>query len=146
MLIERSEFELGRVMRAMENKGANDFDMEIVNQLYGDSAMLLPHKPYNLLTGEFRASNHVAYLDNDVERFDPDAVLKEAKFLHFSDWPIPKQWIETPDTVRQKKQPKCERNEATGKEDCRVRDIWLDLYADFRRRRQVRCPNPSDIG
>lgn len=138
VLIESSDFEFDRVMHAMQNKGANDFDMEIVNTLYSDSAMILPHRPYNMLTGEFRAANHTAYLGNDLEKWDPDAALAEAKFLHFSDWPVPKPWIETPDALREEKQPKCEADEGTGEEDCRARDIWLDLYRDFRERRRVR--------
>lgn len=32
MLIEPSEFEHGRVMHAMENKGANDFDIDRSSQ------------------------------------------------------------------------------------------------------------------
>lgn len=143
LLIEPSQFEFDRVMHAMQNKGATDFDMEIVNQLFADNAMILPHRPYNLLTGEFRASNHTAYLGNELEKWDPDAALAEAKFVHFSDWPVPKPWIETPDTLREQKQPTCEPIERTGEEDCRARDIWLGLYEDFRRRRQVRHSGES---
>lgn len=28
--------------------------MEIVNNLYRDNAMILPHRPYDMLTGEYR--------------------------------------------------------------------------------------------
>lgn len=67
--------------------------MEIVNTLYRDSALLLPHRPYNLLTGEFRniePNTHDKYLGNKEEQWDPQAAYREAKFLHFSDWPYPK--------------------------------------------------------
>ena len=138
VLLEPSAFEFSRVMHATQTKGENDFDMEIVNALYGASAMILPHRPYNLLTGEFRASNHAAYLGNDLEKWDPATALAAAKFLHFSDWPVPKPWIEMPDALREEKQPNCEPDEGMGGADCRARDIWLGLYADFRRRRQVR--------
>lgn len=138
VLLEPSAFEFDRVMHAMRHKAANDFDMEIVNALYADSAMILPHRPYNLLTGEFRAANHTAYLGNGLEKWEPDAALAEAKFVHFSDWPVPKPWIETPEPLREEKQPRCETGDGMGGEDCRARDIWLGLYGDFRRRRQVR--------
>ncbi len=90
MLLQPSEIEYNRVAKGIENAGSNDYDMEIVNNLYRDSCYILPHRPYDLLTGEFRAKNHTDYLGNQEEAWDPDAVLKEAKFLHFSDWPVPK--------------------------------------------------------
>ncbi|KAJ4348280.1 uncharacterized protein N0V89_009652 [Didymosphaeria variabile] len=70
--------------------------MELVNDRFEQSAMVLPHRPYALLTGEFRRSNHSAYLGNTFEAWDPEKVLKEAKLVHFSDWPLPKPWIMWP--------------------------------------------------
>jgi hypothetical protein len=32
----------------------NRYDMELLNRRYGDSAMVLPHRQYGLLSGEFR--------------------------------------------------------------------------------------------
>ncbi|KAI9778976.1 MAG: N-acetylglucosaminyltransferase [Geoglossum umbratile] len=90
ILLQPSKFEFERIQKGIETTGQDDYDMEIVNALYKDSALVLPHRPYNLLTGEFRSKDHRAYLGNDVEPWDPDAVLREAKFLHFSDWPVPK--------------------------------------------------------
>ena len=72
------------------HRGLNDYDMEIVNNLYQDSALILPHRRYDLLTGEFKSDKHAAYLGSSEEVWDPDKALKEAKFLHFSDWPVPK--------------------------------------------------------
>ncbi|KAK9251415.1 nucleotide-diphospho-sugar transferase [Lipomyces tetrasporus] len=69
----------------------NDYDMEIVNNLYKDSCLILPHRPYNLLTGEFRSDKHSDYLGNSEEESDPEKTFKVAKFRHFSDWPVPKQ-------------------------------------------------------
>lgn len=93
MLLQPSEFEFKRVFQGIENAKSNDYDMEIVNDLYKDSALILPHRPYDLLTGEFRNTDldtHDRYLGNNEERWDPSAAFKEAKFLHFSDWPFPK--------------------------------------------------------
>jgi hypothetical protein len=90
VLIEPSEFEFNRVMKAMNEAKSDDYDMEIVNNLYKDSALILPHRPYDLLTGEFRSDKHSDYLGSSEEAWDPDKAFKEAKFLHFSDWPVPK--------------------------------------------------------
>lgn len=90
ILLQPSEFEFDRIVKGIETAGSNDYDMEIVNTLYKDSALILPHRPYDLLTGEFRSKKHDKYLGNKEEMWDPDTTLEEAKFLHFSDWPVPK--------------------------------------------------------
>ena len=91
LLIQPSEFEFDRNVKAIESAGSSDYDMEIINNLYKDSAMILPHRPYDLLTGEYRSlESHKDYMGSEEEAFDPEKVFKEAKFLHFSDWPVPK--------------------------------------------------------
>ena len=64
--------------------------MDILTTLYKNSAMIIPHRPYDLLTGEFRGDDHQKYLQSPQQEWDPDAVLKEAKYMHFSDWPLSK--------------------------------------------------------
>ncbi|KAL4955664.1 nucleotide-diphospho-sugar transferase [Aspergillus filifer] len=83
------------------------YDMEIDNDLYRDSVLILTHRPYDLLTGEFRSKKHTA-------------VLREAKYLHFSDWPVPKPWLHASSDVVEAEQPSCDTNSITGQEDdCR---------------------------
>ncbi|KAK9312651.1 nucleotide-diphospho-sugar transferase, partial [Lipomyces starkeyi] len=62
ILIEPSESEFNLVMNAMNAAKLNDYDMEIVNNIYKDSCLVLPHRRYNLLTGEFRSDKHSDYL------------------------------------------------------------------------------------
>lgn len=144
VLIQPTKEEFTRIQNAINTAKGGEFDMEIVNNLYGKDCMIIPHRRYDLLTGEFRASKekgHVPYLGNDYEEWDPDEVLKEAKFLHFSDWPMPKPWLPA-GSVADKTQPECTKDKA-GKEDCRDREIWLGFYSDFKERRKVRivcCP------
>ncbi|KAI1440442.1 glycosyltransferase family 8 protein [Annulohypoxylon stygium] len=137
MLVQPSAVEFDRIMKKMETAGRNDYDMEIVNQLYIDTAMILPHRPYDLLTGEFRGDKHENYLGTDREEWDPVAIFNEAKFLHFSDWPVPKPWISMSDSMRQDKQPKCV--EKNGQEDCSARELWNGFYNDFAQRRSTVC-------
>ncbi|KAL2836688.1 glycosyltransferase family 8 protein [Aspergillus pseudoustus] len=140
MLIQPSKFEFDRIMAAISNAGSSDYDMEIVNNLYKGSALVLPHRRYDLLTGEFRSKSHSAYLGNDSEVWDPEKILKEAKYLHFSDWPVPKPWLSASPSTVQEEQPTCDMNPATGQEDdCRARDLWLQFYADFATRRENVC-------
>ncbi|KAI0548531.1 glycosyltransferase family 8 protein [Xylaria curta] len=141
MLVQPSEVEFDRIMNQVESSGRNDYDMEIVNQLYADSAMILPHRPYDLLTGEFRGDDHKNYLGTDREEFDPTTIFNEAKYLHFSDWPVPKPWIPMSDNIRQDKQPKCVTK--NGQEDCSARELWNGFYNDFTQRRSTVCSTAS---
>ncbi|KAF2197057.1 nucleotide-diphospho-sugar transferase [Delitschia confertaspora ATCC 74209] len=115
---------------------ANKYDMELLNERYADSALVLPHRPYALLTGEFRSHNHSAYLGDPDEAWDADKILEEAKLVHFSDWPLPKPWIMWPLEGLAEMQPDCGgSHEGT----CRERVIWKGLYDDFRQRRRDVC-------
>jgi alpha-N-acetylglucosamine transferase len=138
MLLQPSAAEFERVMDRVSQSAANDYDMEVVNALYRDSALVLPHRPYGLLTIEFRGEpdQHAYYLGSDQEEWDPVAVFNEAKYLHFSDWPVPKPWLPTPESVRLDKQPKCHLRH--GVESCAERDLWNGFYSEFRERREVR--------
>jgi hypothetical protein len=139
VLIEPSTHEFARIQKAIDSAGGGDFDMEIVNKLYGASSWVIPHRPYSLLTGEFRSENHTMYLGNPEERWDPEKVLKEAKFLHFSDWPVPKPWLEG-EKVREEMKPNCTMGMTTrDKTDCRTRDLWLGFYDDFKKMRKQVC-------
>lgn len=143
ILIEPSTREFQRIMAAIDN-ATNEYDMEIINNLYGQSAMVLPHRVYNLITREFPAKTdgkpHEKYLGNNYEVWDPDAVLKEAKFLHFSDWPVPKPWLPASEEARDQHFPKCDKTatEQAEKTRCRTRELWLGFYDDFTKRRKVR--------
>ncbi|KAK7992438.1 glucose N-acetyltransferase [Apiospora saccharicola] len=130
MLVQPSAAEFDRVMQKMQEAGPEDYDMEIVNQLYADKAMVLPHRPYDLVTTEFRYdSEHWKYLGSDSEVWDPAMVYSEAKFVHFSDWPVPKPWRAIAEDVRLKHQPKCVNR--GGEQGCLDRKIWNGLYTDM---------------
>ncbi|KAJ4269492.1 N-acetylglucosaminyltransferase [Fusarium torreyae] len=136
MVIQPDKVEFERIEHKMNNIGPNDYDMEIVNSLYLDSALIIPHRKYDILTAEFRNKDHKAYLGSDREEWDAAAVLSEAKFVHFSDWPVPKPWISAPE-LRQQNQPGCTGvNETTS---CTERDIWNGLYTDFANNRERVC-------
>ena len=134
VLLEPSVAELERLMDTVG--GIGDYDMEILNRFYGDSALILPHRDYGLLTGEFRSGDHRSYLGNEYEAWDPDKIIAEASLVHFSDWPLPKPWVLWPYNLIGDIMPKCKRR-VEEKEDCRDKKIWLGLYDDFRKRRKV---------
>lgn len=134
MLIQPSAQEFTRVQKAIEKTDHGVYDMEIINKLYAKECVLLPHRGYGLLTGEFRKEDHRAYLGN--EEWDPETVIKETKYVHFSDHPLPKPWEDMREEDVLKAMPGCEVD-SEGGEDCRSRDIWLELYRDFRGRVKV---------
>lgn len=139
VLIEPSATEFARIIEKIDAASKDDYDMEIVNYLYRDSALVLPHRRYDLLTGEFRGEGHSKYLGSDVEVWDPVAAYNEAKLVHFSDWPLPKPWLYTPEEDRLELQPNC-TVAADGAEECSARTIWNSFYTDFKSKREVMIP------
>lgn len=138
MLIEPSDAEFSRIQEQIRAASKNDYDMEIVNYLYNASALILPHRKYDLISGEFRRDTHGWYLGSDVEIWDPAKVYSEAKLVHFSDWPLPKPWLPIPENKRIEIQPKCYAL-PNGEEDCTARIIWNGLYTDFKKKREEVC-------
>ncbi|KAM0279164.1 hypothetical protein ACHAO9_011827 [Fusarium lateritium] len=143
MLIEPSETEFTRIMERVQTAIYGEYDMEIVNQLYRDSALIFPHRRYDLLSGEFRNDNHAQYLGSDIETWDPAAAYSEAKLIHFSDWPLPKPWKTMPEEKRLEAQPNCTRA-SDEMENCTERIIWNRLYTDFRTKRKDICDYDFD--
>ena len=132
-----------------------NLDMDLINHRFAGSAMVLPHRPYVLPSSEFRLKDHSAYLGtrNGPEQktsrtiWNPQTVRKEAKLVHFNDDPLPKPWVMWPADGLNEIQPDC-----GGLSTCAERDIWKDLYEDFRERRQHLCrilsveaPNWADL-
>ncbi|KAG8626146.1 hypothetical protein KVT40_006547 [Elsinoe batatas] len=133
MLIEPSDVEFLKIMDQIQHHKDTDFDMEIVNNLYGETATIIPHRPYDLLTGEFKAENHTLYLGDGKRTWNATRELQNAKFVHFSDWPIPKPWIASEDDIQSGKPP-CRSDD-----DCRDQDAWLWMYRDFSLRKRRIC-------
>jgi hypothetical protein len=118
------------------------YDMDLLNYRYGSSALVLPQRPYALLTAEFRNTDHRPYLGANA-RWDAQAVFDEAALVHFSDWPLPKPWTMWSSDALAEIQPKCE-----GVEACVERKIWKGLYEDFRVKRRDICKilsNPAPV-
>ncbi|KAH6681017.1 nucleotide-diphospho-sugar transferase [Plectosphaerella plurivora] len=143
VLATPSTDEFARIRAKINDAGSQDYDMEILNDLYKDSALILPHRPYNLLTGEFRdQKSHAMYLGDPKEAWDPVAVYNEAKFLHFSDFPVPKPWVDSSESLQKDNAPLCDKL-ADGREDCAARDLWNSFYTDFREARKNVCGIPK---
>jgi hypothetical protein len=150
MLVEPSSHEIPAMMKILREwqkqpsyAKSNKYDMDLLNHRFGGSAMVLPHRPYTMLTAEFRSKNHSTYLGNPHAHpfdqrgiWDPDKALAEAKLVHYSDWPLPKPWIMWPPAGLAEMQPDCG---GSTKGTCREREIWKKLYDDFRHRRKDIC-------
>ncbi|KAF2708820.1 glycosyltransferase family 8 protein [Pleomassaria siparia CBS 279.74] len=143
LLVEPSDFEWQRIQNFMNSRADSGFDMDILNTLYKDNCVVLPHRQYDMLSAEFRGKDHSKYLGSD-EVWDGPKALKEAKFVHFSDWPVPKPWLRGAESIVTANQPKCVDGKSGAAPDCTNRDIWLSLYKDFSDRRQKVCGRPFD--
>jgi hypothetical protein len=124
--------------------------MELLNKLYHDTATVLPHWPYTMMSSELRETNHTLYLGSEAIDWDPTTVMNEVRTIHFSDYPVPKPWKTywTADDHHNfvKLEPKCElkskkqgneKSNGDKEEDCSGRDAWRELYADFKARKAV---------
>lgn len=142
LLLEPSKVDFDRVLAAIAKRWPNQFDTEIVNQLFGKGAVVIPHRGNHLISGEFRSGgNHAAYVGEGNE-WNATQVLEEARFVHFSDLMSPKPWTaENPEDVKNTVVP-CWKHPDEEKEDCTSRDAWLWLYREHLKRRREICIAP----
>ena len=144
MLITPSTTTFSQIESAIKGAKADEYDMDILNSLFRNRILRIPERPYNLLSGEFRRTEHKQYLGPTSQKayakpWDPDAILAEARVLHFSDWPVPQPWVRASQEVLNKYMPKCRKSEWFGASNCRDRAVWLKLYVDFEVRRNAVC-------
>jgi len=145
MLITPTPTEFSKINDAVRAAGPEEYDVDILNTIYNKNQILrIPQRPFNLLSGEFRRRSHGEYLASSgsskkKELWDPEEISNDVKYMHFSDWPIPEPWIKTSKEVLNKYMPRCAKSEWFGATDCRAREMWLQLYVDFQRRRKAIC-------
>ncbi|GKT60957.1 glucose N-acetyltransferase [Colletotrichum tofieldiae] len=139
MLLEPNRSRYEKVVREALRSG--DFDMEVVNHMFKDSAMILPHRHLALLTGELRSKDHKKYLapDND-EEWDAMLEVSRAYLVHFSDWPLPKPWLPHSDAQWQASLPDCpKQDDKPDRPRCADRTIWSAIYMEFKEDRERYC-------
>lgn len=145
MLIRPSASEFAKVEAAVEEAGPDVYDLTIVEDLYKDQILKIPEQQYHLTTGEFRRQDHSKYLGSTSKPWDPDAALSKAKFLHFSDWPIPRPWASASQAMLNRYMPKCLKSEWFGATNCRDRTLWLKLYTDYALKRKGLCGSHFEV-
>ena len=137
---------LYRVVRN-EAEATGAFDMEIINKLFRNSAMILPHRGLALLSGEFRrnATDHGRYLaGSGVSRWNATREYERASLVHFSDWPLPKPWEHRKQEDWEAALPACDAADtSTGddgwREKCPDRAVWTGIYEEYDRDREGTC-------
>ncbi|KAJ5161819.1 N-acetylglucosaminyltransferase [Penicillium capsulatum] len=132
MLIEPNEGNYRRILDEALSSG--DFDMEVLNHLFSDSAMILPRRRLALLSGEFRATDHRRYLSEDKDVvWNAHAELSRAYLVHFSDWPLPKPWKRRDEEMWQSMLPPCREHgtETANETRCADRVLWSSFYENY---------------
>ncbi|KZL78982.1 glucose n-acetyltransferase [Colletotrichum incanum] len=140
MLIEPNKARYDKIVKEALRSG--DFDMEVMNHMFKDSAMILPHRRLALLTGEFRRKDHKKYLAPDEdEEWNAMGEVSRAYLVHFSDWPLPKPWKPRTDAQWQAALPDCpkEEEEKPDRPRCADRTMWSGIYNDFKNDRAKYC-------
>lgn len=140
MLLEPSKGMYKRVIdEAIQSK---EFDMEVINNMFNTSAMILPHRRLALLTGEFRAKDHTKYLAPDIEEdWNAMAEVSRAYLVHFSDWPLPKPWRQRSKAQWEAALPECSPNEKPQEDrpKCADRVMWMGFYESYDRDKEKLC-------
>lgn len=90
MLIQPSHEQAERVVKAIETRGGNDYDMEIVNDLFKDDCLVLPHRGLTFLTGDLRHQSHPQYMGSWTDPWNATVEMNNTALVHFSDYPYPK--------------------------------------------------------
>jgi hypothetical protein len=164
IVIEPSMLETARIFAALEAESNSpdntSLDVVILNRLYNNTALILPHRRYSLRTGEFRRQldDHMVYLGTSsmpitptegsdstlnipIEKWNSERMLREASVVHFAgDEPLPKPWIMWPLNLYKETRPKCGYMDGTKLEaDCHEREVWEGIYNNFRERRKEVC-------
>lgn len=137
MIMEPSAMSLEQIEQAFHSASADDYAMDIISEAFSDGLIRLPQRPYNLLTGEFRRPKHTSWLRSN-ERWDARKALDEAKFAHFSDWPLPKPWMRADKKLLKQHTPDCKSSGWFGT-DCTDKNVWLSFYWKFALRRKNIC-------
>jgi hypothetical protein len=139
MLLEPNE---GRYKRIVEEAlTSGDFDMEVINHLFSDSAMILPHRRLALLTGEFRSTDHQKYLADEDEEWNAMAEVSRAYLVHFSDWPLPKPWKPRTPEQWNSALPVCSPDDAErpDRPKCADKFMWMGFYEDYDLYKEKKC-------
>lgn len=90
MLIQPSKEQAERVVQAMEARGGDDYDMEIVNDLFKDDCLVLPHRGLAFLSGDLRVQSHSQYMGSWTDPWNVTEEMNRTALVHFSDYPYPK--------------------------------------------------------
>jgi alpha-N-acetylglucosamine transferase len=140
MLIEPNEARYRKILAEALRSG--DFDMEVVNKMFRNSAMILPHRRLALLTGEFRKTEHSQYLAPDEdEEWNAMGEVSRSFLVHFSDWPLPKPWKPRSNRQWQEALPACPDDDVE-REDrprCADRVMWTGFYEMYDMERKRQC-------
>lgn len=122
LLLQPSRYECERIKTAIDTAKEDEYDMKIINNLYGDTAMVLPYKEYGLTSTEFAPlggtqRNHSTYLGDAT-----------------------KPWFKSALEIIESVRPPCAMN--PGEHSfmaCREYEIWKGLHEDFKTGRKNVC-------
>lgn len=140
MVITPSKASFSKITDVLKKGQLPEYDTSILESLFYGKIIKIPQRPFALLPGEYRRKSHNNYLGKRWPRtWDADNILREARIVYFSDNPIPKPWIKASQDMLNRNMPLCQPTEGFGASNCRDRQVWHKLYADYEEKRQSLC-------
>lgn len=140
MLIKPSRKLYESAQSLMRERRPTDFDMEIINSLTrvpSIKSTVLPYRHNLLLTGLFK--DHSSYEGSTA--WDAEQEYQTACYVHFSDAPMPKPWIDDRGASFAQHGPKCPEGGIL----CDDVRIWREIHRIFRDEMMHLCPSSKEL-
>ncbi|CAH01694.1 glucose N-acetyltransferase [Kluyveromyces lactis] len=103
-----------------------------IQYLFKPSVLILPYTKYGLLTKSIDDKRQKDLLKNAIlgyERKEKDDLIQDAKFIHFSDYPLSKPWFySNADDIQ------CSKKYSISDENCQ---LWKSLYKEYLESRAI---------
>ncbi|KAM0521804.1 hypothetical protein ACHAPE_002365 [Trichoderma viride] len=83
-VIQPDKYEFSRIQKAIKLAADDEYNMELLNKLYHDTATVLPHWPYTMMSSELYETNHTLYLGSDAKEWTSMAVMSQVRMVRIS--------------------------------------------------------------
>lgn len=90
MVIEPSTKDFDDLLNAIGSRSKNDYDMDIINNIFTGRIDTLPHRGLFMISSEFRNQNSTKYLGSSEIKWNGIKEMRTVAYIHFSEWPFPK--------------------------------------------------------
>ena len=126
-------------VRQAIDAASNSRDVDILKAVFSTKIRPLDYDAYGFLTSDLRRNSLAEISALPSTDSENDDALTDVKIIHFSDPPLPQPWFKAPQDSVNKYMPQCVKSQWFGASNCRDRELWFKLYANYGRKRKALC-------